>query len=236
MSNQALYRTNSFTGNPDPFHDIVDVLLKEKDQRCVMWGLTSWIDSKPDQPDYTGNMLRDMLGGMANTAEANFQDFLQRSEDYRREFYEKVLRDIKKETLVDLTCCCWFSRKEIVLSRENGYGKFLHKDNGVFKCYDQGMILAVKGFDLLCAYEEPPKLAPDVVTNNQLISEEQLKKLLDLEETYGKVLAKTCLKKDVLNLLKRADKGLLGNSFIPSFEIQERRTAEERERIISNIL
>lgn len=85
-------------------------------------------------------------------------------------------------------------------------------------------------------YSEPPKLMPDSVINKQLISKQQLNKLLELEETYGKILTETCLKKDVLNLLKRADKGLLGNSFNPSTETRERYQELNREQILNDLL
>ena len=234
MDNFVMYRTNSFTGNQEPFHDIINTLMAEEDQLSVVRGLAEWLTMDPERPDYTGTMLANMLGGF--NADEYFIEFMERSEDYRREFYERTLSDIKKETLSDLTCCCWFTRKDIVLARKNGYGKFLCKESGVLRCYEPGMIIVKHGFDTLCAYEEQPLLSPDVITNNQLITKAQLNRLLELEEDYGKTLADTCLKKDVLNLLKRADKGLLGNSFTPSFEIRERRNAEERERIISDIL
>lgn len=229
-----LYRTNSFTGNPNPFSDIVDVLVSEPRQEIVLRSLSSLIDDNPEDPENIGTMLRNMLGGFEY--EQYFSEFMERSEDYRRQFYHRIVQEIRQETGILINHCCWFSRKNIVLSRQNGYGKFLCKENGVFRCYDTGIILVSIGFDVLCAYETFPKLSPDVITNNQLISRQQLNRLLELEEAYGKLLADTCLKKDVLNLLKRADKGLLGNSFIPSFEVQERRTEEERERIISDLL
>lgn len=234
MSDTVVYRTNSYTGNPDPFSDITDTLLTEPRQNIILRGLSSLIDDNPEDPDNVGTMLRNMLDGLEY--EQYFKEFMERSTDYKREFFTRAVQEIREETGVPVSCCCWFSRKNIVLSRQNGYGKNLCREDGVLRCYDTGVVLAEKGFDILCAYETPPKLSPDVITNNQLISRQQLNRLLELEETYGKLLADTCLKKDVLNLLKRADKGLLGNSFIPSFEVQERRTEEERERIISDLL
>jgi len=235
MSDKLLFRTNSFTGNQNPFHDILDVLVYEPDQRTMLCFLTDYLEDDPEDPYKIGSRVRNLIGGF--DADKNFQEFLKRSEGYRREFYFDAVEEIKEETDTDLSCCCWFTRRNIVLSRSNGYGLKLCKENGVLRCCDEGIILAKKGFDVLCAYAAPPKLSLDVVTNNQLISQEQLNRLLDLEEAYGgKILAETCLKKDVLNLLKRADKGLLGNSFTPSFEVQERRAAEERERIINDLL
>lgn len=229
-----LYRTNSFTGNQNPFHDVVDILLTAEDQLTVLHTLSDYFEQDPENPDYIGTRIYDMLGGF--TAEEYFQEFMARSESYREEFYQIALSDIKKNTGVDIKIGCWFSTKNIILQRKNGYGKNLCKENGILRCYDKGIVLFKKGFDSFCAYTEEPKLSPDTVTNNQLISLQQLNKLLNLEDAYGKILADTCLKRDVLNLLKRADRGLLGNSFTPSFEARERRTAEERERIISDIL
>lgn len=234
MEDIIVYRTNSFTGNPNPFSDIIDVLISEPEQEKTLRSLGKFFYYDPEDPDSVGTMIKNMLGGFEY--EQYFKEFMERSEDYRREFYARVVQEIREKTGVLINCCCWFSRKNIVLSRQNGYGRFLCKENGVLRCYDVGVVLVEKGFDALCAYERIPKLSPDVVTNNQLISRQQLNRLLELEETYGKILADTCLRKDVLNLLKRADKGLLGNSFVPSFEVQERRTEEERERIISDLL
>lgn len=234
MSDKPLFRTNSFTGSQNPFHDILDILVYEPDQKVMLSFLTDYLTVDPENPDQIGSRVKSLLEGP--DANDNFQLFLARSDEYRREFYQDTIEKIKEETDKDLNCCCWFTGKNVVLSRKNGYGIRLCKENGVLRCYDTGIILAQKGFDFLCAYETKPKLMPDTVTNNQLISQDQLNRLLDLEIAYGKILAGTCLKKDVLNLLKRADKGLLGNSFTPSFEIQERREAEERERIIADIL
>lgn len=232
----TIYRTNSFTGNPNPFTDIASTLVNIKNQQAVLNGLANYLHEDPEKPDSVGSMLCNMLGEFKDECERYFSEFMARSENYRRDFYNRAIDKIRDITGIKLNLCCWFSLRNIVLSRKNGYGKFLCKENGVLRCYDPGIVLVGQGFDKLCAYAEEPKLMPDTITNNQLISREQLNKLLDLEESYGKILTETCLKKDVLNLLKRADKGLLGNSFTPSFEAQERRIAEERERIISDIL
>ena len=162
-----LYRTNSFTGNQNPFHDVVDILLTEEDQLTVLHTLSDYLEQDPENPDYIGTRIYDMLGGF--TAEEYFQEFMARSESYREEFYQIALSDIKKNTGVDIKTGCWFSTKNIILQRKNGYGKNLCKENGVLRCYDKGIVLFKKGFDSFCAYAEEPKLSHDTVTNNQLI-------------------------------------------------------------------
>lgn len=224
--NGILYRTNSYSGNNNSCYDIIDFLLKTNDLQVVLRQLNSLI------PLDVGDLEVRTIVDNVSSNQQYYEEFVARPETYRNEIFSLLLSYFEDP----LKCCCWFTRKDIVLNRKTGYGKYLCSDNGVLRCFQPGVILLQKGFDTLHAYSEPPKLMPDSVVNKQLISRQQLNRLLELEETYGKILAETCLKKDVLNLLKRAEKGLLGNSFNPSTETRELYRERSREQILNNLL
>lgn len=224
--NGILYRTNSYSDNNNPCCDIIETLLHTSDLQVMLRQLNSLV------PIGIGDLTLRIIVDGVSTDQQYYEEFVARPEAYKREIFSSLLDCFETRPAV----CCWFTRKDIVLNRKTGYGRYLCSDNGVLRCFEPGTVLLQRGFDTLRMYPEPPKLMPDSVINKQLISKQQLNKLLELEETYGKILTETCLKKDVLNLLKRADKGLLGNSFNPSTETRERYQELNREQILNDLL
>ena len=140
----------------------------------------------------------------------------------RYDFYRDLLPLIESHyDGADLKHCCWCYRKEYLLDREKGLGRQLHSKQGIQRSYSQGIDLYITKFGTLTAFPDIPKFSDDTITNKQLVSEDQLQQLLALEEKYGKLLAPTCKKKDVLNVLNLERLGLLNKDFTPTYEQQQ---------------
>lgn len=221
----TLYRTNSFTGNDNPVKLTSEMLADDKHQADIMAFLYNNI-----LPYFQNQKLaadvRDMT--FADGAD-KLADFMKQDREYRLRFYERIVKEIEITRNVKLTYACWFSNKAVVMSRSKGYGLNLCKEDGILKCSEPYFVLLIKGFDILACFETFPKFSQDIITNKTLISREQLNELLSLEKTYGKLLAETCLKKDVLNVLKRAQMGLLDKDYSAVIPQQEAESTRERD-------
>lgn len=236
MNNVTLYRTNSYTGNTNPFGSAVTMLTTIRNTN----GLFRYLSSTICNLNYSipaVSLINEVMNNIDSPEAFNPNPYDNLSQEGKEDFINDVLTLREKYFGERIKYCCWFSdSRSTILSRKNGYGKNLCKENGVLRCYDKGKFSLTEGFDILCAYEEIPKLHQDIITNNQLISYNQLQELLAIEESYSNILADTCEKKNVLNLLNRAKKGLLNTRFTPSFEVRESIEADQREKILSDIL
>jgi len=228
----TLYRTNSFTGNDKPVRSTAEVLTDDPNQRKVLCSLNCDI-LVPSKNTELVERVREMIFPDDND---KFREFEKQSRNYRLSFYREIVAEVENTFGIQIPYCCWFSNKAVVMSRSKGYGTKLHKDNGVLKCNESHFVLLQRGFDVLACFKESPKFQQDTATNRNLISKEQLFQLLLLEESYGKLLAETCLKKDVINVLKRAEMGLLEKDYTVSTERWQQRLSDIRERSLQNLL
>ena len=228
----TLYRTNSFTGNDNPVRSTAEVLTDDPNQRKVLYSLNCDI-LVPSKNTELVEQVQEMLFPDGST---KLQEFQKRNRKERLSFYEEVIAEVENIFNIKIPYCCWFSNKAIVMSRSKGYGTRLHKDNGILKCNESHFVLLQRGFDILACFKEPPKFQQDTATNRNLISKEQLFQLLLLEESCGKLLAETCLKKDVINVLKRAEMGLLEKDYAVPTERWQQRLSDIRERNLQNLL
>ena len=224
-----LYRTNTFTGRTNPFstpwyalaHDVTDengihgvLYCLARLARCVSNTLFDRVDNTNENTDYVVSL----------------------SVEQREAFYKEVFDALREGPELDLRVSCWFSTKDIVLSRANGYGKNICKENGgVLRCFDQGVEIYHSGFNTLRGYREEPKLTPDPLVSNKLISKVELDELLNHEEMAGRTLAQTCLKKDVLNVLKAARNGLIGD-ISPDYLTMQAVQDRIHDRMINDLL
>ena len=228
---EVLYRTNTYTDYKDWYATPWDAFgrLPEGDLHGALnsiWNMLNGVGA-----DTTGLVARTI---MFDTPDR--EQFFNSSQQEKIDFFKMVFNDYNHFAEVPINYAVWFSSKNIVISRTNGYGKNLCKENGgVYRCYNEGERLYQRGFDVLCGYNELPKLQPDPLVNNKLISKAELEELLLYEDQAGRVLAPTCLKKDVLNVLKAARNGLIGD-MIPDYERREQAFERARDRILDNIL
>ena len=228
----TLYRTNSFTGNDNPVKLTTEMLADDKDQADVLLQLSCNV-----LVPSTNIELLDRIKSMALSDGAQrLADFKSRDREYRVKFYEEAVAEAELIRGIKLTYCCWLTNKAVVMSRSKGYGLRMHSENGLLKCNDTHFPLLTRDFDILACFDNMPRLQPDIVTNKNLISKEQLDKLLSLEKDKDKLLAETCLKKDVMNILKRAQIGLLDKDYSTSVQRQQERSPYNRERELQDLL
>lgn len=228
---ETLYRTNTYTDYKDWYATPWDALgrLPEEDFHGALSSIWSMLDAVG--ADTTGLVARTI---MFDTPDR--ERFFNSPQQEKIDFFKTVFEDYNRFADVPINYAVWFSSKNIVISRTNGYGKNLCKENGgVYRCYNEGKRLYHRGFDVLCGYNELPKLQPDPLVNNKLISKSELDELLSWEDQAGRVLAPTCLKKDVLNVLKAARNGLIGD-ITPDYQRREMAAERTRNRILDDIL
>jgi len=225
---EILYRTNSYTGRENPFSTPWYALSHDIEERTSVLSCLSSLSFSCNNSNEEAFRVYKYNNNNINFVTEMSQESFER---YCEEFFEIFSRYDE-----NLKYTCWFTTKDIVLSRSNGYGKNLCKESGgVKRCFDSGTTLLRYGFDVLCAYEVEPKLSPDPLINNKLISKAELDELLNFEEHAGRTLAPTCLKKDVLNVLKAARNGLIGDispDYITRQAVQDR----IHDRIIQDLL
>jgi hypothetical protein len=227
----TLYRTNTFTGREE-WYSTPWYVLGHLDNENMWRGINCAVSLLAA---VNREAFADRILNMQNNEE-RLQEFMARTPEEKTNFFESVFDEYNRFIDNPIKIAVWFSHKDIVLSRTRGYGKNLCKENGgVYRCYDQGKMLLSNGFDCLNGYNDVPKLQGDPLINNKLISRAELEELLAYEESSGRVLAPTCLKKDVLNVLKAARNGLIGD-VSPDYKAVEEAQERIRDRILDDLL
>lgn len=229
MTEEKLYRTNSFTGNDDPFVSPVTALTAPPTlQEIAFFSVCRQVNLTPT--------TEELVTIIDNLDATGLDHFLEQSDDYRHDLFADVIAALEEQNNVKMKYACWFTAKEIVMSRKNGYGRRLCKENGVLFCEEPGFILFEHGFDSLVCFETKPVLKPDILTNNRLISALDLELLLKIEAQFKQTLTDTCLKKDVKPILKRYQMGLLGKQFSPPAAWQEEHAEQRRQEELFDLL
>lgn len=229
MTDEKLYRTNSFTGNDNPFVSPVTALTATPAlQEIAFFSVCRQVNLTP--------ATEELVTTINNLDATGLDHFLEQSNDYRRDLFADVIAALEEQNNVKMTYACWFTTKGAVLSRKSGYGKNLCKENGVLVCEEQGFKLLDTGFDTLVCFKDKPVLKPDTLTNRRLISFLDLQLLLKIEEEYGQTLADTCLQKDVKPILKRYHMGLLGKQFTPPVAWQDEHAEQRRQEELFDLL
>ena len=228
---EILYRTNSYTGRANPITTPWYALAYDTNNDDLLKILSSL-------SRLSASTHNQVFYDRFSTSQENIDRITAMTVEQKEALYEEFFNDFARYDSSNrfFQYACWFSTKDIVLSRANGYGKNLCRESGgVLRCFDLGYKIYNRGFDSLRIYEEEPKFSPDPLVNNKLISQRELEELLGYEEEAGRTLAPTCLKKDVLNVLKAAKNGLIGD-VTPDYSVRQAAQDRIHERIMQDLL
>lgn len=215
-----VYRTNSYN-NREPCYDRAEIALALSEQSPNdIYQYFRYTLCDNEAADFLSDMAREDAWTNGNTLERvdAYQDFFHFMHWY------------------GLSNCIWFCKTKDSILDCNRYGRNLTSENGVLRCYDEKKARTIfqYGDNILLSFEEVPLLAPDTVINQSLINEGELARLRDIENKYEIKPVKTHRKKDVYNIFKLEENGLLKEKEKPIVAPEEQivvTTSEPVDRI-----
>lgn len=230
LNEQLAFRTNSFTGRENPIGEIPFTLLMEPNQYSVLLQLSEFTPFKYKGISNEAVLrLREMTDIFRDSRERDLiADFINSSSGNKLVFYYDIIQEMSRYFGYRLNFCCWYSSFYKVLSRKQGYGRRLCKENGILSTPNSGgyPILRKNMTDVLIAYEEPIVPFKHEAVSKYLISKKELDELLEVEEECDTILAETCMKKDVYPVLERYHSGILGRKYAPLCDEEEKKEKE----------